>query len=185
MSGTIAIIYSSWHGHTRSIAEHMAGVAQAHGVTAEVVDVRRARRVLDGVNGAIIAGSVHFGRHHRPLQRFIVRNRMRLSTMPTAFVSVSGAAASLDGRVKAAGYASELLAATGWQPDHQIVVGGAVLYTHYDPLTRLAMKFASRFAGRGTDTSKDYVYTEWFVVDEFVSSFLGTLDRAAQVSVQL
>ena len=74
------------------------------------------------------------------------------------------------------------LEATKWTPDQKVSVAGALLYTRYGPLTRMAMKYASAFAGRGTDTSRDYVYTDWFVIDELVNTFIGTMDRAALVS---
>ena len=180
----IAIVYSTWHGHTREVAEHIATLAQMDDLTPLLRDVRHARSVLDEADAAVIAGSVHFGRHHTALRRFITRNRTRLSEIPSAFVSISGAAASIEGRAKATAYMNDLLEATGWDPDQKIVIGGALVYSRYDPLTRMAMKFASRIAGRGTDTTRDYDYTDWFVLGEFANLFLETLERSRKVRAQ-
>jgi menaquinone-dependent protoporphyrinogen oxidase len=184
MTRKVAIIYSSWHGHTRAIAEHLAGVAAVHNIIAMPCDVHTAKRtgVLIECDAAILVGSVHFGVHHRKLRDFVKTSAARLSAIPSAFVSVSGAAASIDGREKAVGYMLQFLESTGWKPDLKIFVAGAVLYTRYDALTRITMKYASAFAGRGTDTKHDYVYTDWFVLDEFMNTFIGTMDRAALVS---
>jgi menaquinone-dependent protoporphyrinogen oxidase len=184
MTRKIGIIYSSWHGHTRAIAEHLAGVAAAHGVIAIPCEVQTAKRtrVLEEVDAAILVGSVHFGVHHRKLRDLFKASADRLSSIPSAFVSVSGAAAAVEGREKAMGYMMEFLESTGWKPDQKIFVAGALLYTRYDALTRITMKYASAFAGRGTDTRRDYIYTDWFVLDEFVNTFIGAMDRAALVS---
>lgn len=174
----IAIVFSSKHGHVREIAERLAATAAAHDAACSVIDVRRASvSAPDRCGGIVIAGSVHFGRHSRSLRRFVRKNRQWLSTVPSAFVSVSAAAASLDGRAEADQYMEGFFRVTGWQPDSALSAAGAVLYTKYDPLTRLIMRFASRTAGRETDVTRDYVYTDWNELDQFMDDFIGTLER--------
>ena len=179
MDTRIAIVYSSRHGHVRAIAERLAEVAAVRRVECSVVDVRFAGDALASCDAAIVAGSVHFGRHARSLRRFVQRKLAWLSENPSAFLSVSGSAASLEGIAKANQYIDDFVRATGWQPDMTLSAAGAVLYTKYDPLTRLMMKFASRTAGRETDTSRDVVYTNWIAVDEFMHLFIDTLERHA------
>ena len=179
MATRIAIVYSSKHGHVRAIAERLAEIAALRRVEGIVTDVRLAGEVLASCDAAILAGSVHFGKHARPLRRFVQRRLDWLSTHPSAFLSVSGSAASLDGAAKASEYIDDFEDVTGWQPDMTLSAAGAVLYTKYDPLTRLMMKFASRTAGRETDTSRDVVYTNWNAVDDFMHRFVDTLERHA------
>lgn len=175
----IAIVYSSKHGHVRAIAERLTEIAALRRVECSVTDVRLAGDVLASCDAAILAGSVHFDRHARSLRRFVRRQLAWLSEHPTAFLSVSGSAASLEGAVKAGGYIDDFLRITGWQPDMSLSAAGAVLYTKYGPLTRLMMKFASRTAGRETDTSRDVVYTNWMAVDDFMHRFVDILERHA------
>jgi menaquinone-dependent protoporphyrinogen oxidase len=183
MTTKIAIVYASSHGHVRAIAEQLADIAAIRGVESVVSNVRSTRgSVLDECDAAVIAGSVHFGHHARALRRFVVRKLARLSEIPSAFVSVSGSAASLDGRAKADEYMSDFVRVTGWRPDLYFSAAGAVLYTKYDPITRLMMKFASRTAGRDTDTSRDYVYTNWTEVDQFMHGFIDMLERHARAA---
>ena len=179
MDTRIAIVYSSRHGHVRAIAERLAEVAAVRHVGCSVVDVRFADDAFATCDAAIVAGSVHFGRYARPLRRFVQRNLAWLSAHPSAFLSVSGSAASLEGIPKASQYIDDFVRGTGWEPDMTLSAAGAVLYTKYDPFTRLMMKFASRTAGRETDTSRDVVYTDWIAVDEFVHQFIDTLERHA------
>lgn len=179
MTRKIAIVYSSKHGHVRAIAQRLAEITAVRHVECSVVDVRSAGNALASCDAAIIAGSVHFGRHARPLRRFVERNLAWLSANPSAFLSVSGSAASLEGMAKANQYIDDFVRGTGWKPDMTLSAAGAVLYTKYDPVTRLMMKFASRTAGRETDPSRDVVYTNWHAVDEFMHHFVDTLERHA------
>lgn len=175
----IAVVYSSKHGHVREIAERLAANATAHEAACSVVDARRAGVFgPDRCGGIVIAGSVHFGRHSRALRRFVERNRQWLSTVPSAFISVSAAAASLDGRAEAEQYMEDFFRVTGWRPDSALSAAGALQYTKYDPLTRLMMRFASRTAGRETDLTRDHVYTDWNELDQFMDEFVGTLERS-------
>jgi menaquinone-dependent protoporphyrinogen oxidase len=178
MVSRIAVVYATCHGHVREIASYLANVAAIRGMECTPFDVTAAEKsgAPAGFDGLIVAGSVHFARHQRSLGRFVRRESPRW-TMPTAFVSISSSAATLEGRGKAQQYAREFLRDTGWQPDSIFLAAGALPYTRYDPLTRLAMKFASRIAGLGTDVTRDYVYTNWNLVDAFMHDFIDRVER--------
>jgi menaquinone-dependent protoporphyrinogen oxidase len=174
----IAVVYSSWHGHVRDIAARLETITAVRGWTTRVIDARTARlQKLTDCDAAVIVGSVHFARHSRALRRFVQDKKIWIATVPSAFLSVSGAAISLDGREKALEYITDFLHVTGWKPDVILPVAGAVAFTRYDPLTRMMMKFSSRTAGRECDTSRDYVYTNWLQVDQFMHQFVDTLER--------
>src|ERR1051326_5571173 len=100
----IAVVYSSKHGHVRAIAERLAEIAATRHIECEVTDVRSAREPLAGCDAAIVAGSVHFGRHARTLRRFVERKLTWLAANPSAFISVSGSAASLEDASEAQKY---------------------------------------------------------------------------------
>jgi len=51
-------------------------------------------------------------------------------------------------------------------------VAGALKYTQYDFFTRLLMKRIAKKEGRTTDTSRDYEYTDWNAVRQFVKEFV-------------
>jgi len=176
----ILILYATWHGQAREVAERIANVALANGVEPRLHDVKKItreefERPFDGV---VVVGSVHFGVHPRVLQTFVRTDLARISSHRSAFVSVSGSAASLEGRDHADGYIQKFLRATGWKPDLVLACAGAVPFTKYDPFTRALMKFTSRTSGRGTDTSKDYVYTNWASVEAFAHEFLELIARS-------
>ena len=102
-------------------------------------------------------------------------NREVLERVPSGFFSVSLAAhGDLN---EAEGYLEQFEQETGWQPAKVALFGGALLYTHYGFFKRRLMKkIASEKPGHlGTDTSRDYVYTEWDAVRGFAEDFLAHL----------
>ncbi len=181
----VLIVFASWHGHAREVAEKMGEVALANGADAEIRDASETRgdeKSITTYDGVVVVGSVHFAVHSRPLRRFVRRGLQHLSRVRSAFVSISGAAAALDGQKQAERYIQRFLHATGWKPDMVFSCAGAVRFTAYDPITRAAMKFASRIAGRGTDVSRDYVYTNWPAVHAFTHDFLDMLERSKAIA---
>src|SRR5258706_10888031 len=98
------VLFATTHGQTARIAQRIAAIL-AEGGAVDVVELRRFGRVppLAGYDTAVLAGSVHFGRHQRRLERFIRANHEALGSMDAAFVSVSGSAIDDDGRPDAEG----------------------------------------------------------------------------------
>lgn len=172
----IYIPYATSEGQTARIAEYIADVVRAHGHEADAVELTKSTvGVPDGFDGVILASSIHMGKHDKRADRFVRENRGTLAAVPSAFVSVSLAAHG--DHAEAEGYVEEFEKATGWRPDKVAIFSGALLYTHYGFLKRhLMRKIASDKPGSlGTDTSRDYVYTEWDGVQRFAEDFLDDL----------
>ena len=88
----IGVLYATRHGQTAKIAERIAAAIRAHRHTVEVVRCPRRGEVpfeptrFDGVT---LGSSVHGGRHHREIERFIGAQRRHLDQIPSTFFSVS------------------------------------------------------------------------------------------------
>ena len=176
MEHELAIIFATWHGQAEKIAQRITDVAAIHRVGStllNVTDERSDHISLHEYGAAIIVGSVHFGRHPKALTRFVVGHLAALSAMPSAFVSVSGAAAGLEGAREARSYVHKFVVETGWQPHRILSAAGAVPYSRYGFFTRTFMKYAAKIAGRNSDTSTDHEYTDWIGVENFVREFLS------------
>jgi menaquinone-dependent protoporphyrinogen oxidase len=117
-----------------------------------------------------------FVKHHLPA----------LEQIPTAFLSVSLSEAGAEDpgapsarRAKAAADAQmmidKFLTDTGWRPLKTRAVAGALLYSKYNFILRLLMKYIARKAGGDTDTSRDYQYTNWQTLDEFVDELTSSI----------
>lgn len=171
----ILIPYGTTEGLTARISEYVADVVRGHGHEAETVDLKGSAHPEPGGYDAVIVGaSIHMGKHEDYVLDFVRDNRDALERLPSAFFSVSLAAH--DDPEAAEGYVEGFVRKTGWRPDRVGLFGGALLYTHYGFVKRHLMKRIARDKGYpDTDTSRDYVYTEWDGVKRFVEEFLATL----------
>ena len=116
------------------------------------------------------------------MAKFVKRHLADLQEMPTAFLSVSLAEASVEDANTRPEYRAEaeahvkkataaFLAETGWVPSLISAAAGALVYTKYNFLTRFIMKRIARKTGRPTDTTRDYEYTDWSRLDRLAEEF--------------
>lgn len=172
----ILIPYATTEGQTARIAEYAADVVHGHGHQARAVDIGvSGDTVPDGYDGVIVGASIHMGRHDKSMSDYVRKHRVALEQLPSALFSVSLAAHG--DTEEAESYVEEFEQETGWRPRHVALFGGALLYTQYGFLKRHLMKKIARDkpGDLGTDTSRDYVYTEWDGVRRFVEDFLEEL----------
>ena len=171
----ILVSYGTTEGLTAKISEFVADVFRSHGHEADTVDLKGSRAPSPVAYDAVIVGaSIHMGKHEDYVLDFVRKNRDALERLPSAFFSVSMAAH--DNPEEAEGYIEEFVRQTGWRPARVGLFGGALLYTQYGFIKRHLMKKIVRDKGNpDTDTSRDYVYTEWDGVRHFVEEFLETL----------
>ena len=177
----ILVLYATREGHTRHLAAHLGVTLGAQRLSSDLVD---AAHIPDGFSltnysAAIIAASIHLGKHEREMTKFVKQHVAELERMPNAFISVSlseaGAEdqnASPDMRAKARADVKQMigafLAKTGWHPLHVRAVAGALMYRKYNFVVRYALKGIARKAGAPTDTSRNYQFTDWAELDRLV-----------------
>ena len=167
------IVYGSVYGQTERIVQRIGQVLMTHD---HAVTFLRGDRVpspllLRDYDVAVVAASVHAGRHQRYIETFVRRHVRALNAMPSAFISVSGSAASTTpkGRAGADQCVATFLQETAWQPRATRTFGGALAYTRYNWVVRLLMRWISRRNGGPTDTSRDHDLTDWLAVERFAN----------------
>lgn len=166
------ILYATTHGHTEKIADRATRAFSEAGCGATPVRVENSEAWSpDDFDAVVVAGSVHQGHHQAPLLDWIRANLSQVRGRPNAFISVSLTAAedSEESRDATGRMIEEFCQETGWEPDWCLPVAGALQYREYDFFTRILMKLLMKKGGHPTDTSRDYVYTDWEALDEFVS----------------
>jgi menaquinone-dependent protoporphyrinogen oxidase len=192
MMKPVAVLYATREGQTKRIAEHTAGAMGARGFDVDVKDLRDDSGSVDlnRYAAAILAASVHLGKHEREMVKFVKDHLTELERLPSAFLSVTlseaGAEkpdATPEERARHSAGVREVMEKffvdTGWRPQRVKPVAGALLYSKYNPLVRFVMKRIARKAGTGTDTSRDYEYTDWVSLDRFVDELAEDLAASA------
>ena len=173
----ILVAYATTEGQTGKIAAFIAERLRIRGHRVDVVDTATpaASQVVPIYQAAFLGGSLHQQRHQDSLQHFMVSNSAWLGAMPTAFFSVSLAAAleDMDSRLETQRLLQAFLAECGVRPLVTRCIPGALKYTHYDYFKRLVIRHIAKEQGRPTDTSRDYEYTSWGGVEAFVDEFLA------------
>jgi menaquinone-dependent protoporphyrinogen oxidase len=173
----ILVIYGTTEGQTEKIADVIADVLRGRGHDVTILDIKDVGdHFPEGYDGVIVGASIHVGKHDKHVVDFVRKNHEALPAKASAFFSVSLAAHG--DRPEAEGYLEQFEQETGWRPVKVALFGGALLYTHYGFVKRhLMKKIASDKPGDlGTDTSRDYVYTEWDGVRRFAEDFASQLE---------
>jgi len=179
----ILIVFGTTDGHTARIASAIGDAVSDAGDTASVFALPMEVPDPGRYDAVIVAASVHRGLFQRPVAKWVLAHAQRLNAMPTAFVSVSLGILQHDPAVRAEveSIVTRFLDGTGWRPTARLGVAGALLYTHYSWLTRLVMRRIARKAGGDTDTTRDYVYTDWAALRHFVDGFARRVEAAVEV----
>lgn len=177
----VLLIFGTRYGHTARVAARVSTLLDELGYETEVRNVTREPfdQPLAGIDGVIVAASVIFGRHQGAVERFVRSHRDELEAVPSAFLSVSGSAASPrpDGASSAHRQVELFMRRTGWRPRHTLCVGGAIAYTAYPRLLRWMMRAMMAREGGPTDTSCDHDRTDWAQLHDFVAEFTTLLPR--------
>jgi menaquinone-dependent protoporphyrinogen oxidase len=177
----ILVLYGTTERHTEKIATAIAETLIANGCVADLAEAGTRDPTPVHYSGVIVAASLHAGHYQKAVATWLDAHRSELASKPTAFVSVclataskrAGAAAEVDAII------SRFLAQVGWQPTVIKPVAGALLYTQYGFITRWIMRRIARKEGGDTDTSRDFVYTDWQDVRGFAEAFSRRVAAAA------
>ena len=169
----ILIVYGTTEGQTRKISQFMETVLKDGGHEVTVADASETPPSPSSFDAVIIGASIHIHKYQSAVVHYINRHLEALNKMPGAFFSVCLAIASEfeEEHKEARKITTEFLEHAGWRPLMTTQVAGALKYTQYDFFKRLIMKMIAKREGRTTDTSKDYEYTDWIAVREFVKEF--------------
>jgi menaquinone-dependent protoporphyrinogen oxidase len=170
----VPVLFASTEGQTALIAIRLAAVLHEHGLDSEAIDVSTPQaQAIDWsrVHGALVGASLHMGRHQNSAARFVHEHAADLNAVPSAFFSVSLAAASKnpDEVAEAERIARAFPAAHGWKPSCVLSVAGRLAYREYNFLVRFLIKRIAKKEGGPTDTSRDHELTNWDEVDRLGS----------------
>lgn len=175
----VLIVYGTNEGQTAKIARFIGAVGRGEGHEVRVVHAR-SREAPDriGEYDAILVGaSVHQSRHQRYVYRWVRAHRRALEDAHAGFFQISLVSAIVEAasQRRASELAERMTAKTGWKPERVGLFAGALAYTQYRFLTRLAMLAIARLRKLDIDTSKDHEYTDWARVRAWSEEFFRAI----------
>jgi len=124
----ILMAFESIEGQTRKISEFAAQHlrAQLHSVEMFNTQDKLAPQTLDGFDKVVLAAPVHERRHPQSFEVFVSTSKVALAPLQTLLISVSLKAAFPECRPEAQEYLTEMKMRTGFTPDMEMLVAGAV-----------------------------------------------------------
>lgn len=174
---TTLLIYSTHDGQTLKICQHLATTLQAVGEIVELASLADCNELAwEKYSTVIIGASIRYGHLNKELYRFIEENKAQLEQRENGFFCVNLTARKAEKNTPATNaYMKKFLELSAWQPQHQAVFAGALLYSKYGFFDKFMIRLIMKITGGVTDTSKDIEYTDWQKVEAF----------AVQISTQL
>ncbi|MEM9344200.1 MAG: flavodoxin domain-containing protein [Pseudomonadota bacterium] len=171
----VMIAYSSIEGQTAKIARFLESEIQAdgHEVALEHVTEDGSPVSFEGYSTVILAGSVHERRHPKAFEVLLASHRDELETRRTLLISVSLKAAFEDGVEEAQDYLDEMKMRTGFTPEREMLVAGAVRSGSYDYFQSQVVQHVL-LRGQDYDPSEgEREFTDWSDLSSTVRDFLG------------
>ncbi len=169
----VLIVYATVEGQTEKIANFAAEHIRKSGHDALLANVDDPATIaFEDSDAVILAAPVHQRMHPRTFEAFLEASKNALAQHRTLLISVSLSAAFPEGLSEAAEYIAELETRTGFTPDAELAVGGAVRIGQYDYFaTQLLQHVVLR--DRDYDVSAgEHEFTDWEAVASGVSGFL-------------
>jgi menaquinone-dependent protoporphyrinogen oxidase len=176
----LLILYGTTDGHTRKIANAVANTLKEMRCRVDVVNAADAgyRVSPENYDAVVVAASLHAQGYQKAVTRWVRAHAAELGRRPGAFVSVC--LGILEKRPETRHQLNRIVGRfqvrLGWHPDAVKMVAGALPYTRYGWLKKWVMKRIVSKAGGDTDTSRDYEYTDWDDLHDFVRDFAQQFD---------
>jgi menaquinone-dependent protoporphyrinogen oxidase len=178
----ILLLYSSFYGHTRKIAEFIQADAAARDDTVEVRPIAQGAGDAATYDALVVGSSIRHGKHHAEVMEFVRAQQAVLESRPSAFFSVSLIARKPARQTPETNqYVREFLARSPWKPQLIGIFGGVLDYQRYRVFDRYAIRLIMTLTRGPTDLHTNVEFTDWDKVREF-SRGLSTLAGARLAS---
>lgn len=172
---SVLIVFETVEGQTRKIARF----AESHVLKAglNVTPFNTADQTtpvsFDGVEKVILAAPVHERRHPKAFEEFLAANLPALESRDTLMLSVSLKAAFPESMEEANDFLIEMKMRTGFTPDSEALVAGAVRTKSYDYFAAMIVQLVV-LRGQDYDVEDgEREFTDWKALEAKLSEFLA------------
>jgi len=171
----VLIVFATIEGQTGKVARFIECEIQKAGHEAFIFDVSEETQSnsFEGVDKVVLAAPVHERRHPKSFEVFLASQRHELEARQTLLISVSLSAAFEDGLEEANDYVVEMKMRTGFTPDTEVLVAGAVRSDSYDYFQSQVVRHVV-LRDRNYDPGKsEQEFTDWHALSATLMDFLS------------
>ena len=179
----IAIFYGTTEGQTSKIAEAIERDLARFGFSATIApaseEVPWTFRAED-FDGVILGASVHRSRYPEVFRKRVAENVTAIKSRPSAFFSVCLGVLEKDNpktQEEERMIVRNFLEPLGLTPVVRTILAGAIRYSKYGLVKKIALHSIAKKAGVETRMDRDYEFTDWEEVSAFVKKFVESLDE--------
>ena len=167
------IIYSSTDGHTKYIAEYIFNNLK-NNTNYKIVSLQEANDFdLNEIDNIVIGASIRYGRYQDELYQFINNNVQIINNIESSFFSVNAVARKANrNTIHSNPYILKFFKKTIWTPSIIAVFAGKIDYQKYNFFDKHIIRFIMWLTKGPTDLSKSHEFTNWKVVDSFVTALI-------------
>ncbi len=169
----VLIVYATVEGQTEKITDFAGDHFRKSGHDVLLANVDEPAAIDFGdVDAVVLAAPVHQRMHPRTFEAFVEASKHSLEEHRTLLISVSLSAAFPEGLSEAGEYIAELETRTGFTPDAELLVAGAVRIGQYD---YFAMQLVQHVVLRDRDydvSAGEHEFTDWQALASGLSEFV-------------
>ena len=159
----ILIAFSTVEGHTKKVANFLCEKIQNFGeevVVFQVLD-ENSTQLVEDCDAVVLAAPVHERRHPKVFENWLASNREIISKRKSLMISISLKAAFAGGCEEAQDYIDEMKMRTGFKPDHELLVAGAVKSGSYDYFESQIVEHVLLGQHDHSLTETEHEFTNW------------------------
>lgn len=130
----ILVAFATVEGQTQKVARFIEEEVRRFGHRVTVIEVSESGAVpsFAEYDRIVLAAPVHERRHPKSFEVLLAGHKRTLAERTSLLISVSLNAAFEEGREEAQDYVDELKLRTGFEPDRELLLAGAVKNASYD-----------------------------------------------------
>lgn len=171
----VLIIFATVEGQSAKVARFLAEQARNAGHEVALFDAAdpAAPPSLSEFEKVILAAPVHQRRHPQEFETLLAARRDELAATETLMISVSLSAAFPEGLEEAAEYLTEMKMRTGFTPDAEMLVAGAIRTSRYDYFATQVVRHVV-LRDRDVDVEDgEHEFTDWDALAARLAEFLA------------
>ena len=183
-TGLVRVAFASHDGHSKKIAEHIAGRLRNSGLAAETLDLATDPPISEALAGAALVtlvAAVRYGKHLKPAQTFLEAYKTHSPAPPLALASINLTARKPEKRTAETNpYLKKLIAKLDLHPTAATAFAGKLDYPRYRWFDRQMIRLIMWITGGPTDGTSIVDYTDWTSVDAFADALASKVKAGAE-----